>query len=152
MSRAAARVRAADPATTLARPGRDSSTVGSRPASASSPATRSAAARSPGPEWSPGLVVSILIRSLQRAATSSCAVASPEAGIWVTRPSSHPVPATRAREAPPGRPAAGWPDAGPGHMFAFARPGQICYRDAASQRSAVPPRLATSGWRNRQTR
>ena len=34
----------------------------------------------------------------------------------------------------------------------LARPGQICYRDAASQLSAVPPRLATSGWRNRQTR
>ena len=44
------------------------------PTSASSPATCSAASRSPGPEWSPGLVVSILIRSRQMPTTSSCAV------------------------------------------------------------------------------
>ena len=61
-------------ATTLARVGCGLEHCGSRPTSASSAATCSAAARSPGPEWSPGLVVSILIRSLQRAATSSCAV------------------------------------------------------------------------------
>ena len=81
--------------TTLARPGCDSSTVGSRPTSASSAATCSAALRSPGPEWSPGFVVSILIRSLARVATSSWVADA--AGGWIL---GHPAIVA------PGRPAA----------------------------------------------
>jgi len=80
--------------TRLVRFGWDSSTFGSRPTSASSPATCSAAARSPGPEWSPGLVVSILIRSLAMTATSSCAV-GPDgllSALSVIPTSSHHVP------------------------------------------------------------
>src|SRR5439155_25529019 len=61
-------------ATTLVRLGCDSRTAGSRPTSESPAATYSAAWRSPGPEWSPGLEVSILIRSRQMSTTSSCAV------------------------------------------------------------------------------
>ena len=57
--------------TTLARDLSDSRMVGSRPTSARSPATYSAAWRSPGPWLSPRLEVSILMRSLHRPATSS---------------------------------------------------------------------------------
>src|SRR5579872_2580317 len=78
-------------AVTLARLGCDSKIFGSRPTSARRPATCSAAWRSPGPEWSPGLVVSILIRSRQIATTSSSAV-SWLSVTWfsVTFPWSHP--------------------------------------------------------------
>jgi hypothetical protein len=55
--------------------------------------------RSPGPEWSPRLLVSILIRSLHRLATSSCAVTAALAGCSVTRPSSHPPRPGRAATA-----------------------------------------------------
>ena len=83
-------------ATTLVRFGCDSRTTGSMPTSASSPATCSAASRSPGPEWSPGLDVSILIRSRQMSTTSSCAV------TWfaVTVLSSHPGLSPVCRVAP----------------------------------------------------
>ncbi len=74
-------------------------------------------------------MVSILIRSLHRAATSSCAVAPGEAGIWLTRPSSHQPPGGVAAVA--GLAAA--------RLLAVAARGQICYRDAASQRSLVQP-------------
>ncbi len=113
----------------------------------------------PGPEWSPGLVVSILISSLARAATSSCAVGPPESptgAFSVIPPSSHHV--LRPRPPRPGPPAAPspapsaavarrrprrWP--GAVRCGAPAPPGQspvavtarICYRDAASPASAV---------------
>ena len=73
-------------ATRLVRFGCDSRTVGWTPTSLSRPATYSAALLSPGPEWSPGLVVSILIRSRQMSTTSSWACA---AKFSVTVPSSH---------------------------------------------------------------
>ncbi len=57
-------------ATTLVRRGADSNTVGSMPMPESSPATYSAAGRSPEPSGVPSLVVSILSRSEQMLATS----------------------------------------------------------------------------------
>src|SRR5580698_5605856 len=69
-------------ATTLVRLGCDSRTTGSRPTSDRRAATCSAAWRSPGPEWSPGLEVSILIRSRQMVTTSSWAVGPWFAGAW----------------------------------------------------------------------
>src|SRR6185312_5397565 len=92
-------------ATTLARFVSDSSTVGSRPTSVRRAATCSAAWRSPGPELSPRLEVSILIRSRHSATTSSWAVRPVAdalltvagvllpavAGFCVTTPWCHPA-------------------------------------------------------------
>ena len=63
-------------ATTFARPGADSSSTGSSPASASRAATYSAAGRS-RPSPPPRLVVSILIRSAANRAASSPAGVTP---------------------------------------------------------------------------
>ena len=78
-------------ATTLARPGSDSSSVGSMPTSASLPATYSAAARS---VLDVGLEVSIRISSEQSSTTSSSAVGAGDAGTEVTCSSYHRVGST----------------------------------------------------------
>src|ERR1700742_1030976 len=108
---------------TLARPGRDSKIWDSSPTSDSSPATCSAARRSPGPELSPGLVVSIRIRSRQMPTTSSAAVTF-WFSVWlsVTLVSSH-LPGCLNRCGP---------GAGAGEYDGrlAVRP-QVCYRDPA---------------------
>ena len=60
--------------TTLARPGSDSRITGSRPTLAEQRGDMLGGGAFAGPRVSPELVVSILIRSRHRAATSSCAV------------------------------------------------------------------------------
>ena len=59
--------------TTLVRPGEDSKSCGSRPASVISPAVYSAASRSPGPWLSPKFEVSKRINVRQISSTSSTA-------------------------------------------------------------------------------
>ena len=98
MSSAGLRVLPSIRATRLVRFGCDSSTVGSSPTSARSPATCSAATRSPGPEWSPGFVVSILIRSRQMSTTSLLAAVT---GFSVIALSSHAGFAPGALAPPP---------------------------------------------------
>ena len=91
-----------------ARPGLDSTSRVPIPTSSSSPATYSAAFRSPGPESSPKLVVSIRIRSRHRVTTSfPTAFAAPSSAI--PRACHGPRPARLCRCGSEGGPVLKFP-------------------------------------------
>ena len=132
---------------TLARPGCDSVDLGVQPDLGEQRGDVFGCVTLPGPEWSPRLLVSILIRSLQRAATSSsardgrCGSRSPAHRRRRSRPRTLAWCGRGLGGRVPRRLAAG------GRLAGCRR---ICYRDAADTEAAVL--RPSSGWRNWQTR